>query len=73
MAEGKQIERGKQGGTQTTLCDIHGIQTQAVHPTQISSVKIYFQAPSEGRVLCMFEGIKMLKPSEAEDTIIPGI
>lgn len=32
-----------------------------------------FQAPSEGRVLCMFEGIRMLKPSAAVDTIIPGI
>jgi hypothetical protein len=31
------------------------------------------QAPSEGRVLCMFEGIRMLKPSAAVDTIIPGI
>ena len=32
-----------------------------------------FQAPSEGRVVCMFEGIRMLKPSAAVDTIIPGI
>jgi saccharopine dehydrogenase-like NADP-dependent oxidoreductase len=30
-------------------------------------------AASEGRVLCMFEGIRMLKPSAAVDTIIPGI
>ena len=53
---------------------VNAIQTQAGCPTQISVYKILkFQTPSEGRVLCMFEGIKMLKPSEAVDTIIPGI
>lgn len=34
---------------------------------------VNFQATSEGRVLCMFEGMRMLKPSAAVDTIIPGI
>jgi hypothetical protein len=39
----------------------------------ISRTICKFQAPSEGRVVCMFEGISMLKPSAAVDTIIPGI
>lgn len=54
--------------------NVNAIQTQAGCPAQISVYKILkFQTPSEGRVLCMFEGIKMLKPSEAVDPIIPGI
>ena len=32
-----------------------------------------FQAASEGSVFCMFEGIRMLKPSPAVDMIMPGI
>lgn len=49
-----------------------------VHPSNSSNLEtnvwMYsFQSSPEGSVLCMFEGIRMLKPSAAVDMIMPGI